>query len=265
MGRAKAWLPWRGRPMIEHVVDSLQSADVVDEVIVVTSASLSLPPLDATIVCDREPALGPLAGIREGLSHMRADRAFATSTDAPFLTSRFAEAMLACGDAAAPLVDGYVQTLSAVYPRRALPEAEALLARHELRPRRLLEAIGYRKVPGHELPDIESTRGFNTAAEYLQALAEDTPGATALIELRGAALQATGRSEWEVPVGTLAQALGKLPGLNILTGQAGARNEDTPHEISSRFSLSLASGESIRDARIPIGPGERVIVTDAAA
>ena len=263
MGRAKAWLPWRGRPMIAHVVDSLRKGGAVDEVMVVTSAHLALPPLEAAIVCDREPALGPLAGIREGLSHMHADRAYVTSTDAPFLTPLFVDAMLACGDSAAPEVDGYVQTLAAVYPRRALAKAEELLAQHELRPRRLLEAVGYRKVPGHELPDIESIRGFNTAAEYLHALAQDAPGATALLELRGDALQATAQREWEIPVGTLAQALSHVPGLNLLTGKPSERIGDSPHEISTRFSVSLASGESIRDARIPIGPGERVIVTDA--
>ena len=54
MGRAKAWLPWFGLTLIEHVVTQL--AQVVDEVIVVTSASLDLPSLPARIVRDRDPA-----------------------------------------------------------------------------------------------------------------------------------------------------------------------------------------------------------------
>ena len=59
MGRAKAWLPWFGRPMIEHVVDCLLPA--VDEVVVVTSAELDLPPRPARVVSDRMPERGPLA------------------------------------------------------------------------------------------------------------------------------------------------------------------------------------------------------------
>ncbi len=257
MGRAKAWLPWRGQPMIAHVVDSLRQGGAVDEVVVVSSAELSLPPLEAAIVCDRQPALGPLAGIREGLEHIVADSAYTTSTDAPFLTARFVSALLARGDAVAPEVDGYVQTLAAVYPRRALPCAEALLAANKLRPLQLLEAVDYRKVPGNELPDIESVRGFNTPGEYLDALKQSEPDGMALLELRGAAGSSLARREWEVPCGTLAQVLCQVPGLKILdTGEAGER-------IAAGFQVSLGGAETIRDARVPIGPGERVIVTDA--
>ena len=44
MGRDKAWLPWRGQPMIAHVVSIL--GPIVDEVVVVASHGLELPPLD---------------------------------------------------------------------------------------------------------------------------------------------------------------------------------------------------------------------------
>ena len=66
MGRDKAWLPWRGQPIVVHVAGVLRS--VVDEVVVVASDSLELPPLDARGVGDREPARGPLAGLRDGLA-----------------------------------------------------------------------------------------------------------------------------------------------------------------------------------------------------
>src|SRR5437867_3338893 len=95
MGRPKALLPWRGGPMISHVVGILRQA--VDSVVVVTSASLDLPRLDAKIVRDRDPKLGPLAGIREGLEAIEADLAFVTATDAPFLTSAFIRKMLSFG------------------------------------------------------------------------------------------------------------------------------------------------------------------------
>lgn len=275
MGRAKAWLPWHGRPMIAHVVESLRVGGTVDEVVVVSSDELELPTLEATIVCDRQPALGPLAGIREGLAHIKADLAYVTSTDAPFLTAGFVAAMLAYGGAAAPEIDGYVQTLAAVYPREGLSRADALLAANKLRPLGLLEAVGYRKVPANELPDTESIRGFNTPDEYLQAVKQDAPGATAVLELRGAALRAAGGGprghspspsgahptafcEWEVPVGTLGEALGQVPGLNALEGALEGEGV-----IAARFAVSLGGGESIRDPRVPIGPGERVVVSDS--
>ena len=67
--------------MIAHVVSILRP--IVDEVVVVASDGLELPPLDARVVRDREPARGPLAGIREGLEQIRTDFAFVTGTDAP--------------------------------------------------------------------------------------------------------------------------------------------------------------------------------------
>ena len=58
MGRAKAWLPWFGRTLIEHVVAEL--LPVVDEVIVVTSEALDLPALPARIVRDERNGLRAL-------------------------------------------------------------------------------------------------------------------------------------------------------------------------------------------------------------
>ena len=40
MGRAKAWLPWRGRPLVVHVACVLRR--VVGELVVVRSAELDL-------------------------------------------------------------------------------------------------------------------------------------------------------------------------------------------------------------------------------
>ncbi|MGI9433010.1 MAG: molybdenum cofactor guanylyltransferase, partial [Myxococcota bacterium] len=48
MGRPKAWLPWRGHPMITHVVGVL--GQVTDDIVVVTSENLDLPPLPARVV-----------------------------------------------------------------------------------------------------------------------------------------------------------------------------------------------------------------------
>ena len=48
MGRDKAWLPWAGVPMVSHVVETL--TPLVDEVVVVSSQDLRLPPLEAKVV-----------------------------------------------------------------------------------------------------------------------------------------------------------------------------------------------------------------------
>lgn len=254
MGRAKAWLPWGEGPLLSHVVAVL--AEIVDEVVVVSSADLELPELEARVVMDRAPALGPLAGIREGLAAIEADLAYVTSVDSPFLTPHFVRTMLSFGTAAAAEVEGYVQTLSAVYPRSALPAAEELLAAKRMRPLFLLEAADYRTVTEAELPDQRAWRGFNTPEQYLEAVREAFGETTAHLEVVGRARLALGREVMEVPVGTLAEVLAcTRPSLELLDGE----------RVASPYLVSLDGRDLVRDARVPIGPGERVIVIDAQA
>jgi molybdopterin-guanine dinucleotide biosynthesis protein A len=252
MGRAKAWLPWRGQPMIAHVVSVVRP--VVDEVVVVASENLELPSLDARVVRDRRPELGPLAGIREGLECMRAELAFVTGTDAPFLTPAFVMSLLSHQCAAAPEIDGHVQTLAAVYPRSGLAGAEAILAAGRARPLYLLEALDYRKIGADELPDVDSVRGFNTPGEYLDALRQVEAMPTAILELRGSLRGAMGRCEIEVPVGTLAEVLAPVHSL------VGILDEDG---VAPEFSVSMFGCGRVQSTDIPVGAGERVVV-DAA-
>jgi molybdopterin-guanine dinucleotide biosynthesis protein A len=240
--------------MLAHVVSVLR--EVVDEVVVVSSAELDPPPVPALVVRDPEPDLGPLAGIAQGLAHVGAELAYVTGTDVPFLTPAFARTLLSFGGAAAPEVGGFVQTLAAAYPRAARDVALSLLEGGRRRPLALLEALGYRKVREHELPDLDSVRGFNTPEAYLEAVAREDRSATAALEFVGRPRQLAGCDALEVPVGRLADVLARAPArLALCSGE----------RVAPRFLVSLDGRDLVRDARVPIGPGERVIVSDAAA
>jgi len=252
MGRPKALLPWRGRTLVETVVATL--AEVVDDVWVVTSESLDLPPLAARIVSDRQPGLGPLAGIREGLAAVGEGLAFVASTDAPHLSPRLVAAMLSFGGAAALELDGHVQTLCAVYAADQGAEADRLIREGQMRPLSLLEASAFRLVQPHEVPDADSTRGFNRPDEYLSAIRMADPEHGAVLEFFGAARRRAGRPSAEVPVGTLAEVLRHAePHLRIY-------REDV---IAPEFLVSLNGRDFVRDPSLPIGCGDRVIVMDS--
>jgi molybdopterin-guanine dinucleotide biosynthesis protein A len=254
MGRAKAWLPWRGNPLLSHVVEIL--CEVLDEVLVVAAPDQEIPEVGVRVVEDREPGLGPLAGIREGLAAASTTLAFVTAVDAPLLTPAFVSAMLARRRSAAISVDGYLQTLAAVYPTSAAERAEALLAAGRRRPRDLLESITFESLAPDSLPDPQAIRGFNTPDEYLAAVRGEEPGATAKLEFMGAARLAVGRRDFEVPVGTLAELLSEIPSEKpLLEGD----------RIARPFIASLEGRSFVRDARIPIGMGEQVILLDASA
>jgi len=254
MGRPKAWLPWFGTSMIEHVVDRL--LPVVDEVVVVASEELSLPPLAARIVRDRTPGLGPLAGIRFGLEAARGEFAFVTSVDAPYLTKDHVLALFELHSAAAPVVDEHVQVLSAVYPCAAWREAERLLSGGVRRPLRLLEALDYVPLPAKEGDGPAAWDGFNTPGEYLDAVRRQAPNAVARVELLGRSARKRATSRTAVPVGTLGEVLSRIPGCSFLID--GDR-------VSKGYVVSIGGRDLVRDLSIPVGPDEAVSVVDALA
>jgi molybdopterin-guanine dinucleotide biosynthesis protein A len=254
MGRSKAWLPWFGRTMIEHVVDRL--LPVVDEVVVVTSAELDLPPLAARVVTDRDARLGPLAGIRDGLAAAKAEYAFVTSVDAPHLSTDFVEAMFAIGAVAAPVAENRVQVLSAIYPCDAWKRAAELLLKDVRRPLTLLEELGYKPIEAAESNRPSAWHGFNTPGEYLAAVRLRDPKATAQVELLGRVTRKTLETRYRVPVGTLGDVLAHLPASLSLVADGRVAK---PHLVS------LGGRDLVRDLAVPVGPDERVSVIDALA
>ena len=264
MGRAKAWLPWFGRPLVEHVARIL--LPVVDEVIVVGSESLELPPLPARVVFDSKPGLGPLVGIREGLAATEAELAFVASTDCPFLSGAFVEEMFAHGCAAAPVAEGHVQALCAVYPGAAVAKADALIANGIARPLALLEAERFMPIEFEEGEGPHAWHGFNTPEAYLSAARGLDPLATAEVELLGRGTLGAERRRLQVPIGTLGEVLAAMPeSLGLIEpceDEAAGRSAEGVR-LAKAHLVCLGGRELVRDLSLPVGPGERLSVLDS--
>lgn len=133
-GSDKASASLRGRPLLQWVRDAL--APVVDEILIVTAAGQTLPPMHpavpATVVEDREPERGPLAGLATGFAVAASPVCFATSCDDPLLSTTVVERVIAAlgdHDAVLPEIGGFQQPLAAAYRREpCLAAAEAALA-----------------------------------------------------------------------------------------------------------------------------------------
>jgi molybdopterin-guanine dinucleotide biosynthesis protein A len=238
--------------MIEHVVRQL--AEVVDEIVVVTSETLALPELPARVVQDRESERGPLAGIRDGLAAVESEFAFVTGTDAPFLSAPFVSRMLAIGKPCAPKSDGHIQVLCAVYPSAGWKEADRLLEKGSGRPLHLLEALGYEAIDFGLDDSSPPWRGFNTPEAYLAGVRELDPSATVEIELSGHAARENEVTKRSAPVGTLGEILSAWPASAGLV---------TAGSVASPFVVSIGGRDLVRDLSVPIGPGESVRVIDA--
>jgi hypothetical protein len=191
-----------------------------------------------------------------GLEAVEADLAFATGTDVPFLSEAFVRAVLCQGGAAAPVVDGFVQTLAAAYPKAAALTARALLADGRRRPLDLLEADSYVALEAESLPDLESLQGFNTPDAYLDAVRREAPDARATLEFVGRPRRLAGLDSLPVDVGRLRDVLARAPAGLELVEQG---------RVAAPYIVSLGGRDFVRDGSIPIGEGERVIVLDASA
>jgi molybdopterin-guanine dinucleotide biosynthesis protein A len=179
MGKPKAWLPIAGEAMLSRVVRRLSQA--VSPVVVVAAPGQDLPPLpaDVMIARDEESGRGPLQGLASGLAALegRAEAAFVTGCDVPFLRPAFVRRMtelLGSAQICVPRFAEHFQPLSAVYRADVLPIVRQLLAESNRGPIELLRRAETRVVEVAELlevdPALESLRNVNTLEAYEQAV-----------------------------------------------------------------------------------------------
>ena len=180
MGSSKALLPFGAETMLQRVVRLL--GGVVSPIVAVAAPGQDLPPLPADVIITRDEreGLGPLEGLRAGLSALPADVevAYVTSCDVPLLVPAFVAEMLAMAgghDIAVMDIDGFAHPLSAVYRRDVLPHVEALLAADRRRPAFLFDLVRTRRVTPAEIvsdPELRTLRNLNTREDYERAVAD---------------------------------------------------------------------------------------------
>jgi len=179
MGRPKAWLPFGGELLLPRIVRLL--GEVVSPLVVVAAPGQDVPPLppEVILVSDDEKGRGPLQGLAAGLRALqgRADAAYASSCDAPFLQAAFVRRVIdLLGDyhICVPRVGDYHHPLAAVYRVEVVAAVERLLQENRLRPVFLFDAVPTRVVEASELADVDPTfqtlRNLNTPQEYEAAL-----------------------------------------------------------------------------------------------
>jgi len=177
MGRDKARLPFRGRPLAEHVAEVL-SRELPNVVLVTRDPDDRRFP-DWPRVADRFPGHGPLAGLHAALLHAtqleaaqleatqleaaqlaatrrgpRGRPVFLAACDLPGLTPELVRHVLGPGfpagtgaAARVPLADGRLQPLAALYSPGCLAVVTSSLERGERAVHRFLDRIEVTTVP----------------------------------------------------------------------------------------------------------------------
>jgi len=195
MGTPKAALEWHGSTLLRRTVGII-SRVTGGPVVVVRAPGQALPalPPHTEVVDDSREGLGPVQGLAAGLAAIagRADVAFVSSTDLPFLHPAFVRRVLRAAEEGAdvglPVARGYPQPLAASYRATLAPVAERLVAEQRLRPAFLFEECVVCRLDEAALrsdpvlaaldPDLDSVININEPADYQEARARPAPEVT---------------------------------------------------------------------------------------
>jgi molybdopterin-guanine dinucleotide biosynthesis protein A len=121
MGTDKSFVPLLGKPMIEHVIDSV--AELGRELILITNKPDEYAYLNLPMYGDLYPDQGPLGGFHSALYHAATPYILVVACDMPWLNRPLLEYMISLRETAdiiVPRWDKYPEPLHAVYSQRCL-------------------------------------------------------------------------------------------------------------------------------------------------
>jgi molybdopterin-guanine dinucleotide biosynthesis protein A len=138
MGHDKALVPFRGRPMIEHVAAALREAGLP---VIVAGWQESIA--DADSIPDLpDVGGGPAAGLASVYEHLDGGDLFAVAVDQPLLRPETVHRLLQLpGDAVVPIAGGHPQVTCALYREPCRAALQTLLREGDTNLRMLLGAV----------------------------------------------------------------------------------------------------------------------------
>jgi len=260
MGSPKAALEWHGSTLLRRTVGILARA-TGGPVVVVRAPGQELPPLppDVEIISDPREGKGPVQGLAVGLGALagRADAAFVSSTDMPFLHPAFVRRVLCAvhegADVGLPVARGYPQPLAAAYRTKLAATAERLVQEERLRPAFLFETCTVARLNEATLkddpvlaaldPGLDSVVNINEPDDYRTARSQ--PGPEITVQRFGVLANGPGpngrRASETVRAVTVAEAAAAVgvdfggPVMAALNGDQITRDGQTP----------LAAGDTV--------------------
>ena len=149
-GACKPLVPWRGRPLVEHVLAA--AAPCVTRSLVVTAAPevfahFAGRPGGPEVIGDAARDAGPLGGLLAALDHAGSDPVLLLGCDMPRLSTPVLRRIIhAAGDASAtvPRIGGMPQPLCAVYGPGVRPVLAGLVGEPRAGLRALLDRLTVR-------------------------------------------------------------------------------------------------------------------------
>jgi molybdopterin-guanine dinucleotide biosynthesis protein A len=124
-GSDKALFEYRGRPLIEHVIESIRP--VVGRMAIISNEPERLAYLEIPCHPDSVEGLGPFGGVYTAMLLCVTDFALVVGCDMPEISAdliRYMASVSGGYDVVVPRVGGWYEPLHALYSKRCLPPAE---------------------------------------------------------------------------------------------------------------------------------------------
>ena len=267
MGSPKAALEWHGSTLLRRTVGILARA-TGGPVVVVRAPGQELPPLppDVEIISDPREGKGPVQGLAAGLGALvdRADVAFVSSTDMPFLHPAFVRRVLRAvhegADVGLPVARGYPQPLAAAYRTKLAATAERLVAEERLRPAFLFETCTVARLDEAALkddpvlaaldPGLDSVVNINEPDDYRTARSQ--PGPEITVQRFGVLANGPG------PNGRRAPEMVRAATVAEAAAAAGV-------DFGGHVTAALNGDQITRDGQMPLAAGDTVFFLSADA
>jgi molybdopterin-guanine dinucleotide biosynthesis protein A len=267
MGTPKAALEWHGSTLLRRTAGVLARA-TGGPVVVVRAPGQELPelPPGTLVTDDPHEGKGPVQGIAAGLAALRgrADVAFVSSTDLPFLHPVFVERVLrALGgfDVVLPVARGYQQPLAAAYRVSLADTAQRLVKEDRLRPAFLFAECAVARLDDAGLladpllaavdPDLDSLVNVNEPADYQAARARPAPEVT--VRLAGPGRPGDARLVRAATVQEAVKAAGVTFGGHVTAVLNGGQAGDEQLPLVAGDSLVLSADWRLGERALPRG------------
>lgn len=121
MGKDKATIIFRGKPLWQIQLDLLRKLDLAE---ILISARTDPPwrPSDMQFVSDDPPSRGPLSGLTAALAQIQTVHLLALAIDMPFMSENYLRAIgneIEPGCGVLPMIGDQAEPLAAIYPAHA--------------------------------------------------------------------------------------------------------------------------------------------------
>ncbi|MFA5244915.1 MAG: molybdenum cofactor guanylyltransferase [Pedobacter sp.] len=176
MGSDKGLIPFKGKPLIQYVIEQLEPA--VNKVVLVANNS-AYQDLGLEVIPDIIKDIGPAGGIYSALKHTDTCFNFILSCDMPFIKSEAIEFIIQNSfqwQITVPIYHQQIEPLCGIYTKDCLIEWEGFILQNIIR---LHDMISYFKllklnVDTNKLFNDQLFLNINTPPDLINALNENT-------------------------------------------------------------------------------------------